>query len=191
MVPGYKLRIVDGNHLPASEKRLKPLRGFRGVHEQAVSIEDDQGKLIRLRRVELHLAHPAEDGATVIRLLTNLPAWEFSARSVARVHRFRWKIESLFQRLEAVLHSEVQTLGHPRAALFAFGVAVMAYNVLAVLQSAAGAARELQHDEIELSSYCFADEIRAHYAGMIMAVIPTAWKPCDRMSAARMAEVLL
>lgn len=30
-VPGYRLRIVDGNHLPASEKRLKPLRGFRGA----------------------------------------------------------------------------------------------------------------------------------------------------------------
>ncbi|MEC4720343.1 hypothetical protein RY831_14370 [Noviherbaspirillum sp. CPCC 100848] len=67
----------------------------------------------------------------------------------------------------------------------------MAYNVLAVLQSAVWAAHELQHDEIELSSYCFADEIRAHYAGMIMAVIPTAWKPYDRMSAARLAEVLL
>jgi hypothetical protein len=31
IVPGYRLRIVDGNHLPASEKRLKPLRGFRGA----------------------------------------------------------------------------------------------------------------------------------------------------------------
>jgi IS4 transposase len=30
-VSGYRLRIVDGNHLPASEKRLKPLRGFRGA----------------------------------------------------------------------------------------------------------------------------------------------------------------
>jgi hypothetical protein len=49
----------------------------------------------------------------------------------------------------------------------------------------------LQHDEIELSSYCFADEIRAHYAGMVMAVIPTAWEPYDCMSAARLAEVLL
>ncbi len=28
---GYRLRVVDGNHLPASEKRLKPLRGFRGA----------------------------------------------------------------------------------------------------------------------------------------------------------------
>ena len=30
-VSGCRLRIVDGNHLPASEKRLKPLRGFRGA----------------------------------------------------------------------------------------------------------------------------------------------------------------
>lgn len=30
-VDGYRLRIVDGSHLPASEKRLKPLRQFRGA----------------------------------------------------------------------------------------------------------------------------------------------------------------
>ena len=30
-VPGYRLRILDGNHLAASQKRLKPLRGFRGA----------------------------------------------------------------------------------------------------------------------------------------------------------------
>lgn len=28
---GYRVRVVDGNHLPASQKRLKPLRGFRGA----------------------------------------------------------------------------------------------------------------------------------------------------------------
>jgi len=30
-VKGLRLRIVDGNHLPASEKRLKPLRKYRGA----------------------------------------------------------------------------------------------------------------------------------------------------------------
>lgn len=30
-LPGWQLRIVDGNHLPASEKRLQPLRGHRGA----------------------------------------------------------------------------------------------------------------------------------------------------------------
>lgn len=28
---GYRVRIIDGNHLPASEKWLKPLRAFRGA----------------------------------------------------------------------------------------------------------------------------------------------------------------
>jgi hypothetical protein len=161
------------------------------VHEQAVSIADEQGKPIRLRRVELHLERPTEDGDTVIRLLTNLPASQFTARSVARLYRYRWRIESLFQRLEAVLHSEVASLGHPRAALLAFGVAVMAYNVLAVLQSAVWVAHELQENDIELSSYCFADEIRTHYAGMVMAVMPAAWERYDNMTATQLAQVLL
>ena len=30
-LPGWRLRIVDGNHLPGSEKRLGPLRGHRGA----------------------------------------------------------------------------------------------------------------------------------------------------------------
>ena len=29
-LPGWQLRVFDGNHLPASQKRLAPLRGFRG-----------------------------------------------------------------------------------------------------------------------------------------------------------------
>jgi IS4 transposase len=30
-LPGWKIRIIDGTHLPGSEKRLAPLRGFRGA----------------------------------------------------------------------------------------------------------------------------------------------------------------
>ena len=30
-LPGWQLRVFDGNHLPASEKRLAPLRGYRGA----------------------------------------------------------------------------------------------------------------------------------------------------------------
>lgn len=30
-LPGWQLRVFDGNHLPASQKRLGPLRGFRGA----------------------------------------------------------------------------------------------------------------------------------------------------------------
>src|SRR6185436_14982754 len=30
-VPGYQVRIVDGNHLPATDKRLAAVRDFRGA----------------------------------------------------------------------------------------------------------------------------------------------------------------
>lgn len=40
----------------------------------------------------------------------------------------------MFGRLESVLNSEITTLGHPRAALLGFAVAVLAYNLLALLK---------------------------------------------------------
>ncbi|QRE74983.1 hypothetical protein F1D61_16525 [Methylobacterium aquaticum] len=30
-LPGYALRVLNGNHLPGSDKRLKPLRALRGA----------------------------------------------------------------------------------------------------------------------------------------------------------------
>ncbi len=285
---GYRVRIIDGNHLPASEKRLKPLRAFRGaalpgqslvvydpateivadivpcedghanerslmapilahaqagelwigdrnfstrdilagwhahgckfivrehgsspnpretgplrrsgrvetgvVYEQAVTIESATGQTIALRRIELHLDTPTEDGDTVIRLLTNLPKSQFSAGKVACVYRRRWKIETLFQRLESVLHSEMTSLGHPRAALLAFGVAVLAWNVLAVLQLAVKARHDVQAAGIELSPYYLAAEIRAQYAGMMTAIAAAAWQAYDALTTPQLACVLL
>jgi hypothetical protein len=68
---------------------------------------------------------------------------------------------------------------YPRAALLAFGVAVLAYNTLAVLQCAVWRAHELHTGDLELSSYYFADEIPTHYAGMMMAVAPAARERYD------------
>jgi hypothetical protein len=161
------------------------------VYEQAVAVDDEAGQPLRLRRVEVHLDHPTEDGDTTIRLLTNLPKSHFTARKIARLYRRRWQIESLFQRLESALHSEVASLGHPRAALLAFGVAVLAYNVLALLQSAVWTAHDLQASDIELSSYYLADEIRGHYAGMMMAVTIAAWEHYDALTPAQLGRVLL
>jgi hypothetical protein len=141
--------------------------------------------------VELHLERATEDGDTTIRLLSNLPASQFTPRRIARLYRQRWQIESLFQRLESVLHSEIVSLGHPRAALLAFGVAVLAYNTLAVLQSTVWSAHELHTSELELSSFYFAAEIRTHYAGMMMAVAPAAWERYDKLTTAELARVLV
>ena len=50
-LPGWRLRVLDGNHLPASEKRLAPLRGFRGAAlpgQSLVVYDPDLGLVVDL-----------------------------------------------------------------------------------------------------------------------------------------------
>src|SRR5207302_3430938 len=103
------------------------------VFEQAIMVEDPDGEGLshRLRRIVLELDQPTRDGATQIVLITNLPA-EVSALLCCAVYRGRWQIEGHFQTLTDLLHCEVPSLGYPRAALFAFSMAVVAGNALAV-----------------------------------------------------------
>jgi hypothetical protein len=154
-------------------------------------MDDNAGQPLVLRRIELQLDSPTQDGDSVIRMLTNLPASPFTAQKIEHLYRRRRGIETMFQRLESVLCSEVASLGQPRAALLAFGVAVLAYNVLAVLQAAVRARHDLQASQIELSSYYFAAEIKAHYAGMMIAVAPTAWQAYDALTVQQVGRVLL
>jgi hypothetical protein len=54
-------------------------------------------------------------------------------------------------------------------------VAVLAHNVLAVLQTAVTAQHKLvEAGKMELSAYFLALQIRAHYAGMIASLWPPA-----------------
>ena len=76
----------------------------------------------------------------------------------------------MFGRLEAVFQSEVAGLGNPRAALLAFSVACMTYNLLAVLQSAVETEHRLEAANFQVSSYYIADEVRTTYSGMMIAV---------------------
>jgi IS4 transposase len=47
-----------------------------------------------------------------------VPLRKASAKRVARLYRKRWTLETAFQHLEAYFHSEINTLGYPKAALF-------------------------------------------------------------------------
>lgn len=287
-VAGYRLRIVDGNHLAATEKRLKPLRGFRGaalpghslviyapeedlvvdmvpcedahaqertlmgyvleraqkgdlwladrnfsttgiffgfhdrraafivrehsaspsptelgsmkevgrvetgmVFEQPVEIENDAGQKLKLRRIKLELDTPTEDGDTVIRILTNVPQNKMGAQEVATLYKERWGVEGMFGRLESVLQSEIPALGNPRAALLAFSVAIMAYNVLAVLQAAVEIEHRLHESDLQISSYYIAHEIDVYYGGMLIALPPPFWERFDSQSDSQMSRTLL
>ena len=112
------------------------------VYEQQVEVlmaprpgEDaDDVRIYRLVRVELSRA--TRGGDKTLLLLTDLSKSAATGKQVAELYRRRWTIETMFQQLEAHLHSEVNTLGYPAAALFAFCVALVAYNVLAVVKGA-------------------------------------------------------
>lgn len=78
-------------------KRKKVGRVETGVvFEQAVQVEDDRGRLLTLRRIELQLDEPTEEGEPLIHLLTNIPEEKLSAEQVTRLYRQRWSIEGMF-----------------------------------------------------------------------------------------------
>lgn len=287
-LPGWRLRVLDGNHLPGSEKRLAALRGRRGaalpgqslvvydpdlglvvdmvacedahaseraavaplldsarpgdvwiadrhfctgailggwqqagagfivreharhprllkqgewracgriatgrVSEQVVEIE---GQPVPWRRIELALDAPTEDGETTIRLWSNLPG-EVSAGRIGELYRTRWRIEALFGRLESVLRSEIISLGHPRAALLGFAVAVLAYNVLALLgrcvEQAHVTHQEPHKPALAVSTFHLAVQIKCSYEGLMTALPPEHWPSWQQADPVCLAERLL
>lgn len=160
------------------------------VWEQRVRLEHPEtGEELFVRRVEVRLRTPTRDGETVIQLLTNLPPRVASARVVAQLYRERWTIEGAFQVLEAALASEQPRLGYPQAGLFAFCVALVAYNVLAVVRAALRAEHGRDAEE-QVSTYYLAAEIKGVYQGMMIALPAAEWEPFQRMSVAQLAAVL-
>lgn len=145
---------------------------------------------LAMRRIELVLDTPTRGGDTTIRLLTTLPK-RVKATVVATLYRERWSIEGLFGRLEAALNSAVRTLDHPRAALLAFGAAVVAYNVLAVIQAAIAAAHDLEATGIEVSTFYVVDDVRTDYRGMLIAVPVERWTKFDALTPTALARMLL
>ena len=287
-LPGWRLRVLDGNHLAASEKRLAPLRGLRGAALPGHSLvvhDPDSGLVVDMlacedahasercvvgpllegarpgelwiadrhfctgailggwqqagacflvrehgchprlahqgewracgriatgqvreqeiatlgqpaswRRIELALDVPTEAGETTIRLWSNLPA-EVAGARIAELYRTRWRIEAPFGRLEHVLHSEIASLGHPRAALLGFALAVLAYNVLVLLarcvEQAHAAQRKPDEPALEVSHFHLAQQVRSTYQGLLIAVPPEHWPSGPPGDPASLAERLL
>lgn len=188
----FVIREHAGRPNPQQASKLERMGTVAGgvVYEQRVELAQAQGQPWSLRRIELHLNRPTEDGEKVIRLLSNVPAPRISAQELAQIYGRRWRIENMFQRLESVVASEVRSLGTPRAALLAFAVAVLAYNVLLVLQSAVRAQHASQMADMELSAYYFAVEIRANYAGMMIAAPVHQWQAYEALQATALAALL-
>lgn len=161
------------------------------VYEQPIRIQAADGRVLLLRRVRLELKHPTQDGDTEICLLTNLPPEIADARLVARAYRKRWTIEHAFQDLATFLRSEINTLGYPRAALLGFCVALVAYNVLAVVKAALSRIHGADKIDREVSGYYLADEIAGTYRGMLIAIPPEEWHVFTLLTRAQLAALFL
>jgi len=161
------------------------------VYEQEIEVRNPAtGEAKRLRRVTVKLKKSTRDGDMEIHLLTNLPASRVSALKVAELYRKRWTLEAAFYELTLHLRCELNTLGYPKAALFAFCVAVCCYNLLATIKGAMRGAHGEEVVKNDVSNYFLTDEISGNYKGMMVALPPEEWTVFQTMTTRAMAAQL-
>ena len=170
--------------------RRRPLKEARSVgrvdtgevREQPIEVEDtDTGGCRRMRRIILKLDTPTDEGDTEIVLLSNLKG--ISALRICEVYRDRWTIERHFALVKTVPHGEIESLGRPRAALFAMGMALVAADALAVVRQALRATHGEEEFE-KLSGYYMADEVAGNYRAVDALVAEAEWKSLEAAPAA-------
>ena len=159
------------------------------AYEQQVQVTDPQsGEVLTLRRIELRLSKKTRDGDSTIAVLTNLPE-KVSAAQIADIYRKRWTIERHFQFLTDSLNGEISGLGQPRAALFAFAMALVAANALAVVRGTLRSVHGVEA-EAEVSGYYLADEVAFAYRAAMQYLPPEEWAGWSGLPTAAMAELL-
>lgn len=150
-----------------------------------------KGKELEVRRIIVKLNKKTRDGESEIALFSNLPEEVADAIKLADIYRKRWGIETAFQKLEKYLHSELNTLGYPKAALFGFCTALVAFNVYAVVMAAIRAAHPDINVNDEISDYYIAEEISTTSGGMSVIVRDEDWKIFVRGSTSEVSAALL
>jgi IS4 transposase len=172
------------------------------VSEQAIRVTDidergrvksdehGQPRTMTLRRIRLVLDQPTEDGETEILLLSDVPTAVADGRRLATIYRQRWTLENVFQTLVEALRCEIDTLAYPKAALFGFCTALVAYNVVAAVRAALRAAHGIEQVEGKVSNYYLAEEVASTYEGMMIALPPQEWEVFRWASEVEFAEFL-
>jgi hypothetical protein len=160
------------------------------ISQQRVHVIDEQGEALILRRICVRLKRKTRDGDTHIYLLTNLPESIASAQQIAEFYRGRWTIETAFQHLTQHLNSEINTLGYPRAALFGFCIALVAYIIMATIKAAMRGVWGAQTIEQTVSGYYIADEISGTYRGMLIAIPEPEWQIFRTLTQSELVQLL-
>lgn len=174
---------------PQGRRKLvgKTIHGEK-VYEQGVVLTH-QGRERTVRRITVALRTPTRDGDTELHIFTNLTSREASAVKVAELYQKRWTIEAVFHELTMALQCEVNTLGYPKAALFAFCVALLLENALSMLK---GSLRAVHGEEetADLSGNLLSYELQITYEGMMVAIPTKEWIPFGTMSLTEFVKFL-
>jgi IS4 transposase len=159
------------------------------VYEQAMKLYFE-GQTLSVRRITLCLNRPTESGDTEIQIVTNLSSKQATALQAAQAYGTRWTVEGAFQTLTDVLRCEVETLGYPRAALFSFATAVLAYNAYAVVKASLRMAHGFEVVKEKLSDYHLLSDVAVTYVGMDIAVPEKCWQSYRAMPLKSFAKAM-
>jgi Transposase DDE domain len=146
------------------------------VYEQKAKIMHEDGRSMTVRRVTVRLDKPTRDGDGEIHIFTNLPKRAATALRVAELYRKRWTIETAFAEVAQNLEGEIETLGYPKAALFSFCSALVAFNLLNVVMAALRGAHGAENVDDKISVYYMADEVAHTYRGLTIALSEDYWR---------------
>jgi hypothetical protein len=173
-------------------RKRKIGRGETGmVSEQTIRLIDPEtGEATDFRRISMKLKHPTRDGDYELHLLSNVPETDASALELAALYRKRWTIETCFQEITQTLECEISTLAYPKAALFAFCLALQAFNAVSVLKASLRAVHGEEVVQNEISGYYLALEIQGTYDGMMIAIPEPYWAPFRTLSLAKFVQLL-
>jgi hypothetical protein len=147
------------------------------VSEQRVQLMTGGEPGITLRRIWVELDTPDRNGERIISLLTHVPVEKADAQTLATLYRKRWRIEVAFLQMTVQLRCEINTLGYPRAALFGFSVAAVAFNTVAVVMAALRAAHPKTDIQGDISTYYIANEMANMAESLDTIIDPEDWQP--------------
>jgi IS4 transposase len=161
------------------------------VYEQLMRVRDPaSGETMLLRRITVKLKVPTRDGDTELHILSNVPSGRATASRLARVYGKRWSIETAFFEITTTLTCEINTLGYPKAALFAFCLALLAYNAVSLIKAALRSEHGRKKINDEVSGYYLSLEIGRTYDGMMIAIPTPHWQFFRELSDREFADAL-
>lgn len=174
-------------HSLGAEHRLDTGR----VAEQRIRLVDTPGQVHQCRRLRLKLNEATRNGETLLYSVTHLPRQTASTDCVSQLYQKRGRLETACKPSEAYFHAAINTLGSPKAALFGFCLALVAYNVLAVVLAALRGVHGQEKIAPEVSLYSVANEIATTSPGMMIAIPEPEGGVFSTMSTPALAQTLV